>query len=157
MFRMQVEFYANEELFTKESLEFLKEKFNEEIYNAVSDGIQEPTYIEVEVWPGSSLDEDWIKPEDVFSALVNHFKSDGLTVIVRPDEDKFRKEDYGIPENYMDVYYKYELNKEDYEDEVEAGEFEFGFDIDYLYAYDPDEDEEILAYEIDGAEPVELY
>ena len=157
MFRMQVEFYANEDLFTKESVSFLKEKFNDEIYEVISKNIQDPRYIEVPVWPGASYDENWIKPEDVYSAMVNHFKSDGLTIIVRPDEDKFNKEDYNIPENYWDVYYKYELKKEDYEDDIEAGEFAIGLDGDNAYAYDPDTEEEVLVNDIEDAEWIELY
>lgn len=158
MFRMQVEFYAEEDLFTTESVSFLKDKFNDEIYDVIAKSIQDPRYIEVPVWPGLSYDEDWIRPEDVFSAMVNHFKSEGLTIIVRPDEDKFNKEDYNIPENYWDVYYKYEFHKENFgSDEIENGEVVIGLDGDNAYAYDPDEDEEVLVNDIEDAEWIELY
>lgn len=158
MFRMPVEYYADEELFTKESLEFLKDEYDDNVYNLIVNNIQDSQFIEIEVWPGAFEGREWLRPEFVFASMVNHFKSDGLTVIVRADQDKFNPVDYGIPEEYVDVYYRYTLNIEDYgKEEIDNGEFALEFDGDYAYAYDPDNDEEIKVIDIEDADFIELY
>ena len=181
MFRMNVVFSADNNIFSKDSLEFLK-KFElwdwendqfvtyecKNIYDVVTrDLTNSPDYrIDIEVWPslfydyvdGKVINEVALHPEDVFSAIVNHFKEDELTILVYADPDKFENSEYNIPDKFDLPYYKYVFKKNDFEeDELAEGKIRIGLDFDCAYVYDFDNDRELQVGEIDGVDEFRFY
>ena len=112
----------------------------------------------IDVWPTAvHFGQETFNPEDLFSALVNHFKMDNMEIYVYADPDKFDNADYNIPEEYSLPFYRYTVNMEDFdEDEIADGTIRIGLDGDNAYVYDENYDE-IAVNDIEDADWVQFY
>ena len=167
MFRMNVIISSPEPIFTPESLEFLK-KFelwdysedkpivyeSEAIYKIAVENITDPNNLDIYPWPSYFENiESKFNPDDFFSALLNHFKVDGMGIYVEGDAEKLSNEDYNIPDEYGTPFYELTFDKNDFdEDEFNEGKIRIALDGDNAFVYDSENDENISVNDIDGAD-----
>ena len=159
MFRMNVIISSPEPIFTPESLEFLK-KFelwdysedkpivyeSEDIYKIAVENITDPNNLDIYPWPSYFENiESKFNPDDFFSALLNHFKVDGMGIYVEGDAEKLSNEDYNIPDEYGTPFYELTFDKNDFdEDEFNEGKIRIALDGDNAFVYDSENDEKTL-------------